>query len=214
MTSVYIIDDEPLMREVVSELVHDLGCSNRPFASGGAFLDALPDLDPGCMLVDLCMEELSGIDLIRATAPVRQSFPAIMMSGHATIENAVQAMKAGAIEILQKPIDTERLKDALALADQAMEAVPAQSLEDCVPLVADRYCLTGRQTDVLHALVAGKSNKQIAGQLSISTRTVEMHRAAVMAKLGVRSLPELLRVLVVATVRPDAAQSPPPRRRF
>jgi len=214
VTSVYIIDDEPLVREVVSELVQDLGCPNRPFASGTAFLEALPDLDPGCMLVDLCMEDLSGIDLIRATAPVRQSFPAVLMSGHATIENAVRAIKAGAIEILQKPIDTKRLRDALALADQALEAIPPQSLEDCVPVVADRYRLTGRQTDVLHALVAGKSNKQIAAQLSISSRTVEMHRAAVMAKLGVRSLPELLRVLVAATVRPDAAQSPPPRRRF
>ncbi len=214
MTSVYIIDDEPLVREVVSELVQDLGCTNRPFASGTAFLSALPDLDPGCMLVDLRMHELSGIDLIRATALVRQSFPAVLMSAHATVENAVEAMKAGAIEILQKPIDTERLKDALALADQVMEAVPTQNLEDCVPYVANRYRLTGRQTDILQALVAGKSNKQIAGQLSISTRTVEMHRAAVMAKLGVHSLPELLRVLVAATGRAEPVQSSPSRRRF
>ncbi len=206
MTAVYIIDDEPIVREVVSGLVQDIGCTDRPFASGAAFLNALPGLDPGCMLVDLCMDDLSGIELIRATAGVRGSFPAVVMSGHTNVENAVEAMKAGAIEILQKPISTNRLRDALALASQALKPSPTQNLEDCVPSVARHYQLTGRQTEVLAALVSGRSNKQIAGQLSISTRTVEMHRAAVMAKFGVRSLPELLRLLVTATVRPGPAQ--------
>ena len=211
MTAVYIIDDEPIVREVVSELEQDMGCAHHLFASGTAFLSALPELDPGCMLVDLCMDELSGIDLIRATADVRRSFLAVVMSGYTNIEKAVEAMKAGAIEILQKPLNIEQLKGALELASQALDQLSAHDLDDCVPYIARHYQLTGRQPGVLQALVSGKSNKQIAGQFSISTRTVEMHHAAVMAKLKIHSLPELLRLLVAATVRPGLDRAPTSR---
>jgi two-component system response regulator FixJ len=207
VTAVYIIDDEPEVRKMTSWLVQELGYNNHPFATGTDFVEALPHLKPGCMLVDLRMEEMSGIEVIRATASVRASFPAVVMTGYADVENAVEAMKAGAIDILQKPVDIERLADVLQLAQQSLEPSPQPSLDDSVPLLAEQHQLTHRQTAVLRGLVAGRANKEIAADLKISTRTVEMHRAAVMAKLDVHSLPALLRVLVAVTVKPQPPQS-------
>jgi two-component system, LuxR family, response regulator FixJ len=207
VTSVYIIDDEPEVRTMTSWLVQELGYRNHPFATAADFLDALPHLEPGCMLVDLYMEEMPGIELIRETASLRASFPAVVMTGRADVDNAVEAMKAGAIDILQKPVSLEQLAEVLELARQVLEPPPQPTLDDSVPLLARQHQLTGRQTAVLRGLVAGRANKEIAADLEISTRTVEMHRAAVMAKLDVQSLPALLRLLVTATVRPRPVQS-------
>lgn len=198
---VYIIDDEQQVRTMTSQMVQELGYLNYPFATATDFLDALPHLKPGCVLVDLQMEDMSGIDLIRASSAVRSSFPAILVTGHAQVGNAVEAMQAGALDVLQKPVALDRLEGALAAAFDSLSAHTPPSLEDAAPMLASRHGMTKRQTAVLHALVAGKSNKQIAADLSLSTRTVEMHRAGVMAKLEVNSLPALLRMLVAETVR-------------
>lgn len=201
---VYIVDDEQHVRTMTSAMVQELGYLNYPFASATDFLDAMPHLKPGCVLVDLQMEDMSGIDLIRASSAVRSSFPALLVTGHAQVGNAVEAMQAGAIDVLQKPVALARLEAALAAAFATLEARKAPTLEDELPAFAAVHGLTKRQTAILGGLVAGKSNKQIAADLSISTRTVEMHRAGVMAKLEVNSLPALLRVILAATVQTPA----------
>jgi two-component system, LuxR family, response regulator FixJ len=205
-TAVYIIDDDAEVRTAASFLVKAMGHHNHPFATGTDFLDALPYLDPGCMLVDLQMEDIAGIDLIRATTPVRAAFPVVVMTAHADVENTVAAMKAGAFDVLQKPVSAARLAEALMLARQSLDPPPQPTLDDSIPALARQYRLTDRQTQVLRGLVALGSNKKIAADLQISIRTVEMHRAAVMSKLDVRSLPALLRLLVAATIRPQPVQ--------
>jgi two-component system, LuxR family, response regulator FixJ len=199
LTPVYIIDDESGVRTMTSALVRELGYLNHPFASAGDFLEALPHLDPGCMLVDLRMDDMSGIDLIVATADVRSRFPAVLLTGFAEVESAVQAMKAGAFDVMQKPVTLAQLSDVLIRSVPRMQPAAPPDLQQKIPQVAHQNALTGRQTDVLQAIVAGKSNKEIARDLSLSTRTVEMHRAGAMAKLGVKSLPELLMLLIHST---------------
>ena len=186
---------------MTSSMVLELGYLNHPFATATDFLDALQHLKPGCVLVDLRMADMSGIDLIRATSAVRSSFPAILMTGFAEVGNAVEAMQAGALDVLQKPVDLERLDGAITTALKTLAPRIAPALDDQLPAFAEQHGLTKRQTAILRGLVAGNSNKQIAADLSISTRTVEMHRAGMMAKLGVNSLPALLRVLVTETVQ-------------
>jgi two-component system, LuxR family, response regulator FixJ len=207
VTAVYIVDDDPEVRKMTSWLVQELGYRNHPFATADDFLDTMPHLKPGCMLIDLCMHGMSGIELIKATSARRASFPAVIMTGYADVDNVVAAMKAGAMDILQKPVTIERLEEVIGAALLRLEPPTPPKLEDGVPLLAEEHRLTERQTAVLRGLVAGRSNKETAAALKISTRTVEMHRAAVMAKLGVHSLPALLRMLVAATVRPQPLRS-------
>lgn len=213
MTAVYIVDDDPEVRKITSWLVQELGYRNHPFVSAADFIEAVPHLKPGCLLVDLRMDEMSGIELLEATATVRESFPAVLMTGHADVDNVVAAMKAGAVDVLQKPVTIDRLAEVLATAQRCLEPVAQPTIDDSVPVIAREHDLTERQTAVLRCLVAGRANKQIAADLEISTRTVEMHRAAVMAKLGVHSLPGLLRAVIAATVRPASTQPPIVRAR-
>ncbi len=200
VSTVYIIDDDADVRKMTSWLVQELGYSNYPFASATDFLDALPHLKPGCMLVDLYMPDMSGIALIRATAPVRDAFPAILISGYSEVDNAVEAMQAGALDVLRKPLALARLETALARVNEKLAPPDPPSIDDIIPGIAQAHGLTERQMQVLRGLAAGQSNKAIGSDLTISTRTVEMHRAAVMTKLGVNSLPALLRLLLAATV--------------
>jgi two-component system, LuxR family, response regulator FixJ len=204
---VYIIDDEADVRRMTSLLVQELGYFNHPFATPTDFLEGLSHLKPRIVLVDLRMDDMSGIELIHATAEVRASFPVILMSGYAEVENAVEAMKAGALDVLRKPLDLERLGKVLKRGLYMLKPALPPSLDNVIPQFARRHDLTDRQTEVLRNLAAGKSNKEIAAVLSIATRTVEMHRAAVMAKLEVNGLPGLLRALLAETV---AAPLPQP----
>jgi two-component system, LuxR family, response regulator FixJ len=206
VSPVYIIDDEADVRRMTSWLVQELGYFNHPFATATDFLEGLPHLKPGIVLVDLRMDDMSGIDLIRATAHVRAAFPVLLMSGYAEVESAVEAMQAGALDVLRKPLDLKRLGDVLARAHETLQPAAPPSLDSAIPQLARKHDLTGRQTEVLQNLAEGRSNKEIAEIMSIATRTVEMHRAAVMAKLEVSGLPGLLRLLLAETV-----VSAPPR---
>ena len=129
-TPVYIIDDEQEVRTLTSWMVQELGYLNYPFATATDFLDALPHLKPGCALVDLRMADMSGIDLIRATSAVRASFPAILVTGFAEVGNAVEAMQAGALDVLQKPVTLDRLEDALAAAFKTLAPRKLPTLDD------------------------------------------------------------------------------------
>ncbi len=184
-----------------------LGASDvhsHPFGSGEDFLDAIPDLQPGCILLDLRMPQTDGFQVMEELARREIDWPIIVMTGHGEIPVAVRAMKQGAIDFIEKPFSEETLlgcfENAFALLDERQQsrqrkAAARERVEQ----------LTGRETDVLRGLLAGESNKQLANRLGISLRTVEMHRANMMDRLAVGSLAEALTIAIEAGVEPVGA---------
>ena len=188
---VYVIDDESEVRRSLGFFLKTAGFLPRPYLSGQDFLADAADLAPGCVLLDIRMPELSGLDVIERLGSRRGQLPVIVMTGHGDIATAVRAMKLGAIDFLEKPFEEEVMVTALRrgfdMLDQQSEAERMQ--RDALRRID---MLTPRERDVLALLTEGKSNKEVAIALDLSVRTVEMHRAAMFERLGVRSLPEAL----------------------
>jgi len=191
---VFIVDDDEAVCDSLSLLLDSMGLETQVFHSAQAFL-AGHDGRPGCLLLDVRMPGLSGMDLQKRLSDMGKSLPIVFISGHGDIPMAVEAMKAGAIDFLQKPFRDQELLDcvqkALASLDQTMAEQQA--------LVQANACfnsLTPREREVLNYLVDGAANKVIAIDLNISPRTVEIHRARVMEKMQVKSLPELVKVVL------------------
>ncbi|MEG3085962.1 response regulator transcription factor [Sphingomonas sp. PB4P5] len=202
---IYLVDDDAAVRASLAALLSlQPGFAVRSFGSGDAFLAAAPALDPGVVLLDLHMPGANGIDVlcrIRAVDPGR--FAAIIITGDGSITLAVQAMKAGAIDFIEKPYGAALLlttvDDAFArLLEEDAAAARARAAQDRIA------ALSPRERDVLAGLIEGRGNKVIAHQLDISPRTVEIYRANLMTRLGVRSLPEALRVAFAAGMIPAA----------
>lgn len=189
--TIYVVDDDAGVRKSTSYLLRSLGYVHRPYVNGGDFLDEIASLKPGCVLLDIRMPGVSGLEVIARIAPFRGRFPTIVMTGHGDIETAVRAMKMGAVDFLEKPFSEEVL---LAAVDNCFELVRKyeQWADRSLDQAAVAKALTRRQMDVLGGVVEGLSNKAIAQKLEIAPRTVEMHRANLMAKLGVNSLAKLL----------------------
>jgi len=190
--SVFIVDDDLDIRESLSMLLQSAGYETRAFESATSLLNSdVPDR-LGCLIVDVQMPEMDGITLQKELTGRRSPLQVIVMTGHADIPIAVGAMKAGAVDFLEKPFDEpvllESVRRALARAstvgDQAKEARNA---------AARMALLTERERQVLDLIVAGKANKVIAHELSISPRTVEIHRARVMEKMDAGNLADLVR---------------------
>jgi two-component system response regulator FixJ len=205
---VHVVDDEAAVRQSLDLLLGAEGYQVRTFPSGEAFLAAAPTLPFGCVLLDLRMPGLDGLAVQRALAERRSSHAVVLVTAHGDVQAAVQAMKSGACDFIEKPFSGAEILRAVADAldlgrasrDEAEEAAEAASR------VAG---LSGRESEVLHGLVAGRQNKVIASDLGISPRTVEIHRGNLMAKLGARSLPEAVRLALAAGMRP----APPPAAR-
>lgn len=173
------------------------GYSVEEWESGSAFLDAVLCATPGCILLDMYMPGIDGPGVQRRLGPRRDSFPVIVMTGHGDIAAAIAMMKAGALDFLEKPVDKKVLIDAV---DRALERL-AGSMRHAAAITHAREsieALTRREREVLHCLAQGMSNKAIADDLMISARTVEIHRANMMSKLNVQSLPQALRIAFVA----------------
>lgn len=202
---VYVIDDEQDVRVALSIELRAGGYDSRPFASAGDFLDALPELSPGCLLLDVRMPARSGLELLADLVGRGITWPAIMMTGHAEVVTAVEAMKFGAVEFLEKPFSEESLEAALergfAVLDENVGRASARQ-----EARARWEALTPREREIFGGVVTGLSNKELAARLSLSTRTVEMHRANLMKKLGVSSLYEML------SLAADAGVGPAPKR--
>lgn len=200
---VHVVDDDAGVRDSLAFLLESAGHAVRTHVSAEALLAAVPDLAPGCVLTDVRMPGLDGIGLQRRLTELALPLAVVVMTGHADVPLAVQAMKAGAVDFLQKPFSDDRLLDvvrqALATREraQAAEAVAAEA-------AARLASLTPREREVLDELVAGHPNKVIAQTLGASPRTIEVHRARVMEKLGVHSLPDLVRLVLAATA-PESA---------
>lgn len=205
-TTVFLVDDDDAVRDSLATLLESEGHAVEPFPSALAFLDAIDPRRRGCLLVDVRMPGMGGLELQETLNAQGVSLPVIVMTGHADVPLAVRAMKAGALDFLEKPFADESLLASIraALAEDAArrEANKPQASAETLERLAQ---LTPRERDVLEGLVAGHPNKVIAHMLTISPRTVEIHRARVMEKMQAKSLSHLVRMAIEAGVEPREA---------
>jgi two-component system, LuxR family, response regulator FixJ len=204
-TDAHVIDDDAAVRESTDFLLRSAGLTVKTYDSAAAFLDALPTIGSGCIITDVRMPGISGIDLLRRLKEMQVQLPVIVITGHGDVPLAVEAMKSGAVDFLEKPFDDDVLLASVRTALNRSEASAALETERA-EIRARIAALTHRERDVLNGLIAGHPNKIIAYDLQISPRTVEIYRANVMTKMKAGSLSELVRMALVAgamTSTPD-----------
>ena len=190
---VFVIDDDASMRTAISELIEAVGISCQTFGSGQELLEAtLPDV-PSCLVLDVRLPGLSGLNLQRELTARGISIPIVFITGHGDIPMSVQAMKAGAVEFLTKPFRDQDLLDAIEQATERDRSARRQFTE-IRELQVRSEALTPRELEVMRLVVTGRLNKQIAAELGISEKTVNVHRAQVMHKMQADSLAELVRM--------------------
>ncbi len=194
---VYLVDDDEAIRRSASFMLKTSGYCVDTFTSGVDFLKAARGLEPGCVLLDVRMPEIDGLTVQAEMKAHGIALPVVVMTGHGDVTVAVAAMKAGAVDFLEKPFEKAELlaaiNDGFARIDRSGHRAERTALA-----VIRLAALTPRERDVLHGLVHGLPNKTIAYNLGISPRTVEIHRAHLMTKLDVRSLSEALRIAFAA----------------
>ena len=203
--TVHVVDDDPGVRKALSLLMRSAGLHAETYASALDFLRRYDPTGPGCIVLDIRMPGMSGLELQQALAARRDRTPVIILTGHADVPVAVRAMKAGAIDVINKPfqngnvlaaVDAGLKRDARLREQQVRREQAAERL----------HRLTPREREVMEHLLQGKLNKVIAAELGISTRTVEIHRARIMRKMRARSLSTL--VQMVLTVRNSIPNTP------
>lgn len=198
---VHLIDDDEDVRRALAFLLSTAGHAVRVHESAMHFLENLSDLQPGCILSDVRMPGVDGLELQRRLKDLGVDMPIIIMTGHADVPLAVQAMKAGAIDFLEKPFDDELLLNAIGIALNQHESA-GQAGAEVAQIQAKIDTLSPRERQVLEGLLAGHPNKTIAFDLGLSSRTVEVHRANVMTKMGADSLSDLVRMALLAKAMP------------
>lgn len=193
--TVHIVDDDEAIRDSLSLLLGSVGFPVATYPSAEAFLTVAPQ--GGCLIIDVRMPGMGGIELQQELVRRGRRIPVIVMTGHADVPLAVQAMKAGAVDFVEKPLDEATITAAIRRASSLGIEVARTEAADAE--IGQRLrSLTAREREVLDALVAGNSNKIIAYGLSISPRTVEIHRARVMDKMQARTLSDLVRMALTA----------------
>jgi two-component system response regulator FixJ len=190
---VHVVDDDDAIRHSVVFQLTTAGYAARDHESAEAFLEALPLAHPGCVITDVRMPGLNGLELVRRLNALGFKAPIIMMTGHGDIPLAVEAMKAGVVDFIEKPLDDDILLRAVSRA-LSNAATPEQDDAQKRELQARFDSLSSRERDVLTGVIAGKPNKIMAYDLGISQRTVEAHRAGLMAKTCASSLSDLIRM--------------------
>jgi two-component system, LuxR family, response regulator FixJ len=199
---VYVIDDDEAMRDSLNFLLDAAGFNVTLFESALNFLDALPGLDFGCVVSDVRMPGLDGIELLKRMKASHSAFPVLIMTGHGDVPLAVEAMKLGAVDFLEKPFEDDRLIGMIEAAIR--QAEPAARSEAVAHDIAARVAtLSPRERQVMDGLIAGLSNKLIARDYDISPRTIEVYRANVMTKMQANSLSELVRLAMRAGLLND-----------
>lgn len=192
---VFVVDDDSAVRESLQWLLESVGLEAHTFASADAFLAAIGSEQPGCAIVDVRLPGISGLELQDRLKQSAIALPVIIITGHGDVPVAIRAMKAGACDFLEKPFSDqvllERVRDALKLDAQRREAVRAAEA-----LAARRERLTPRESQVMDLVVQGRLNKQIASELGLSPKTVEVHRSHVMDKMEAPTLAALVRMAV------------------
>jgi two-component system, LuxR family, response regulator FixJ len=193
---VHVIDDDEALRDSLVFLLRTARIEVQSHQSANAFLETLPDDSLGCIITDVRMPGLSGIDLLRRLKELKVVAPVIVITGHGDVALAVEAMKAGAVDFLEKPFDDEVLLASVRPALARREGETKRHMERAA--IEDRLAaLSNRERDVLGGLVAGRSNKQIGFDLGISPRTVEIYRSSLMDKMRAGSLSELVRMALI-----------------
>ena len=193
-STVFVIDDDPQVLKAITRVLASDGWATRSFRSAKDFLNELADDTPGCLVLDLLMPEMTGLDLQLELARIGQARPIVFLSGEGDVPTSVRAMKCGAVDFLTKPVESRTLLDAVrrAMERDVSERAAARHVRD----VRKRFSsLTAREREVLDGVVAGLLNKQIAAQLGIVEKTVKVHRARAVAKMRARSTAELVRMV-------------------
>lgn len=199
---IHVVDDDTSVREAVQALLESVGLSARVYGSTPEFIAARGWTQPGCLLLDVRLPGVSGLEFQSRMAGLGIHLPVIFMTGHGDIPMSVQGMKAGAVDFLTKPFRDQDLLDAVSVAldrDRAQRASEAD-IED---LRARYATLSQREREVMHLVSTGRMNKQVAGDLAISEVTVKIHRGAAMRKMAARTLPDLVRMADLLAGRKD-----------
>lgn len=198
----HIVDDDPAVRDALQWLLQSRGVSSVTWASASEFLAFVSRDLCGCLLLDVRMPGMSGIELFDRLRALHCRLPVIFLTGHGDVPMAVQALKDGAFDFIEKPYDDNALVDKVVAA---MEYVTKRSSREDSILLLERKLtlLTPREQDVMHRILAGKLNKVIADELGIAMRTVEVHRSRIFEKMEVRSAVELSQVLSILGDKPE-----------
>ena len=207
---VFVVDDDDAVRASLRALLETAGYRTARFASGTAFLDSLDTTTGACVLLDVKMPELDGLEVQRRLNDRGVMLPVVIITGHGDIAMAVQAMRAGAVDFLEKPVSRDRLLEAVARAI-ASGRDAREDRRERSDIDARLGALTSREREVLEQLVMGRTNKIVAHELGISSRTVEVYRRNVMAKMDADSLSHLVRMTLVAGVDPLGDEALPTR---
>jgi two-component system, LuxR family, response regulator FixJ len=199
---VYVIDDDEAVRQSLEFLLGTADIEVRTYPSAKAFLDGLSEVAAGCVITDVRMPGMSGIELLQRVQEIRPGLPVIVITGHGDVPLAVEAMKVGAVDFLEKPFDDELLLAAVRAAFRCKDGDDGREAErhELAQRVA---ALSRRERQVLEGLVAGQPNKIIAFDLGISPRTVEIYRANLMTKMQAASLSDLVRMALIAGLLPE-----------
>ena len=207
-TTVHVIDDDDAVRDSLRFLFESAGLKVRAYESGAAFLAAADAHTAGCVLTDVRMPGFDGIALMRRLAELGAEIPVIVMTGHADVPLAVEALKEGAADFIEKPLDDERLLSAVRAALETGRR-RREEAAGIVAIAARLASLTPREREVLDGLVVGHPNKTIAYDLGTSPRTIEVHRGRVMEKMQARSLADLVRMVLAVEGKGPSTKSRP-----
>lgn len=200
---VYVVDDETIIRRSIVMLLSEAGYDCRPFAGGPDLIEALAYLQPGCILLDVNMPEMSGLEVQDRINIMRSDMAVIFMTGIGDVPMAVRAIKKGAVNFIEKPFEDNRLVDMVDEAQSRLNLrieASSRSMEAAARLAT----LTPREMDVVRGLLDHGSNKSVAYGLQLSPRTVEMHRANIMRKVGARNFASVVRLALDAGIMPSA----------
>jgi FixJ family two-component response regulator len=203
---VFVVDDDVWIRESLQTLLRDEGWHPETFASAQEFLDRPRAFIPSCLVLDISLPGLNGLELQKRVAVERTDMPIIFITGHGDIPTSVGAMKAGAVEFLTKPFNDEVLLTAIRQALERSQLALAQEAE--MRELRDRYAaLTARERDVMVLVVSGLLNKQVAGELGITESTVKAHRGQVMQKMKANSVADLVKMTAILNQSGDTKRS-------